>query len=136
MTRNNSKGIISFTAVDGWNSVVKSMLTGAKTVESAKADLLDGEEVPLVQQPLRKASSVVYFHTEANPFGGWSAMKTQLEGEKRETILCRAYGVPVRQSRAVFRLSRTKTSASRKNSLILRMRIGYYRLTRLERNPG
>ena len=35
-------GIISFTAVDGWNSVVKSMLTGAKTVESAKADLLDG----------------------------------------------------------------------------------------------
>lgn len=95
-------GIISFTAVDGWNSVVKSMLTGAKTVESAKADLLDGEEVPLVQQPLRKASSVVYFHTAANPFGGWSAMKTQLEGEKRETILCRAYGVPVRQSRAVF----------------------------------
>ena len=78
------------------------MLTGAKTVESAKADLLDGEEVPLVQQPLRKASSVVYFHTAANPFGGWSAMKTQLEGEKRETILCRAYGVPVRQSKTVF----------------------------------
>ena len=98
----NSKGIISFTAVDGWNSVVKSMLTGARTMKSAKADLLGGEEVPLVQQPLRKASSVVYFHTAANPFGGWSAMKSQLEGEKRETILCRAYGVPVRQSRAVF----------------------------------
>jgi hypothetical protein len=29
-------------------------------------------------------------------------MKNQLEGEKRETILCRAYGVPVRQSRAIF----------------------------------
>jgi len=95
-------GIISFTAVDGWNSVVKSMLTGARTMKSAKADLLGGEEVPLVQQPLRKASSVVYFHTAANPFGGWAAMKSQLEGEKRETILCRAYGVPVRQSRAVF----------------------------------
>jgi len=98
----NSKGIISFTAVDGWNSVVKSMLTGARTIESTKADLLDGEEVPLVQQPIRKASSVVYFHTAANPFGGWAAMKNQLEGEKRETILCRAYGVPVRQSRAIF----------------------------------
>ena len=98
----NSKGIISFTAVDGWNSVVKSMLTGARTIESTKADLLDGEEVPLVQQPIRKASSVVYFHTAANPFGGWEAMKNQLEGEKRETILCRAYGVPVRQSRAIF----------------------------------
>ena len=98
----NSKGIISFTAVDGWNSVVKSMLTGARTMKSAKADLLGGEEVPLVQQPIRKASSVVYFHTAANPFGGWAAMKSQLEGEKRETILCRAYGVPVRQSRAIF----------------------------------
>ena len=78
------------------------MLTGARTVESTKADLLNGEEVPLVQQPIRKASSVVYFHTAANPFGGWEAMKNQLEGEKRETILCRAYGVPVRQSRAIF----------------------------------
>jgi len=97
-----ASGLISFTAVDGWNSVVKSMLTGARTIESTKADLLDGEEVPLVQQPIRKASSVVYFHTAANPFGGWAAMKNQLEGEKRETILCRAYGVPVRQSRAIF----------------------------------
>jgi hypothetical protein len=78
------------------------MLTGARTIESTKADLLNGEEVPLVQQPIRKASSVVYFHTAANPFGGWEAMKNQLEGEKRETILCRAYGVPVRQSRAIF----------------------------------
>jgi len=95
-------GIISFTAVDGWNSVVKSMLTGARTMKSAKADLLGGETVPLVQQPLRKASSVVYFHTSANPFGGWSAMKSQLEGEKRDVILCRAYGVPTKQSRTVF----------------------------------
>ena len=97
-----ASGIISFTAVDGWNSVVKSMLTGARTIKSAKADLLGGEEVPLVQQPLRKASSVVYFHTSANPFGGWSAMKSQLDGEKRDVILCRAYGVPTKQSRTVF----------------------------------
>lgn len=98
----NSKGIISFTAVDGWNSVVKSMLTGARTMKDAPADLLGGEMVPLIQQPLRKASSIVYFHTSANPFGGWSAMKSQLEGEKRDVILCRAYGVPTKQSRTVF----------------------------------
>ena len=98
----NSKGLISFTAVDGWNSVVKSMLTGARTMKDAPADLLGGEMVPLIQQPLRKASSVVYFHTSANPFGGWSAMKSQLEGEKRDVILCRAYGVPTKQSRTVF----------------------------------
>ena len=97
-----ASGIISFTAVDGWNSVVKSMLTGARTMKDAPADLLGGEMVPLIQQPLRKASSIVYFHTSANPFGGWAAMKSQLEGEKRDVILCRAYGVPTKQSRTVF----------------------------------
>lgn len=98
----NAKGLVTFTAVDGWNSVVKSLLTGARTEEEVDADLLPGEKVPLVQQPLRKASSVVYFHTADNPFGGWSNMKTQLEGEKRDVILCRAYGVPVKSSRTVF----------------------------------
>ena len=53
--------------MDGWNSVVKSMLTGAKTVESAKADLLDGEEVPLVQQPIRKASLSGVFPYSGQP---------------------------------------------------------------------
>ena len=98
----NAKGLVTFTAVDGWNSVVKSLLTGARTEEEIEADLLPGEKVPLVQQPLRKASTVVYFHTAENPFGGWSNMKAQLEGEKRDVILCRAYGVPVKSSRTVF----------------------------------
>ena len=102
----------------------KSMLTGASTVESAKADLLDGEEVPLVQQPIRKASSVVYFHTAANPFGGWEAMKNQLEGEKRETILCRAYGVPVRQVEAIFQILQTRTSSHAKSSRFYGCQLG------------
>jgi hypothetical protein len=100
----SAKGLISFTAVDGWNPTVKSLLTGARTVKSTEADLLPGETVPLVQQPLRKASSIVYFHTAENPFGGWEAMKATLDGEKREVILCRAYGVPVKASRAIFPL--------------------------------
>ena len=114
----------------------KEYADGSKDSGIGKSGFLDGEEVPLVQQPLRKASSVVYFHTAANPFGGWSAMKTQLEGEKRETILCRAYGVPVRQSRAVFPSLSDKNFCQPENSLILRMRIGYYRLIRRERSPG
>ncbi len=97
-----AKGIVTFTAVDGWNPVVKSLLTGARTTEDAPADLLGGERVPIVQQPLRKASSVVYFHTSQNPFGGWPAMKRQLEGEKRDVVLCRAYGVPTKASKTVF----------------------------------
>jgi len=100
----SAKGLISFTAVDGWNPTVKSLLTGARTIKSTEADLLPGETVPLIQQPLRKASSIVYFHTAENPFGGWEAMKATLDGEKREVILCRAYGVPVKASRAIFPL--------------------------------
>ena len=98
----SAKGIITFTAVDGWNPVVKSLLTGARTVEDTPAELLGGERVPLVQQPLRKASSVVYFHIAENPFGGYEAMRRQLEGEKRDVILCRGYGVPTKASKTVF----------------------------------
>ena len=75
-------GIISFTAVDGWNSVVKSMLTGARTVESAKADLLNGEEVPLVQQPIRKASSVVYFPHSGEPLWRMGGNEESVRGRE------------------------------------------------------
>ena len=34
----NAKGLVTFTAVDGWNSVVKSLLTGARTEEEVDAD--------------------------------------------------------------------------------------------------
>lgn len=98
-----SKGLISFTAVTGWTPTVKSLLSGAVTTKWGKADLLDDEPVPLVQQPTRKASSVVYFHTKENKFGGWEHMKKQLDGESRDTILCRAYGVPTRAAKTVFK---------------------------------
>jgi hypothetical protein len=97
-----AKGLISFTAVTGWSPTVKSLLAGATTTKWAKAELLDNEAVPLVQQPLRKASSVVYFHTAENVYGGWEHMKKQLEGESRDTILCRAYGVPTKSAETVF----------------------------------
>tara|TARA_R110000824_G_scaffold49265_1_gene138313 strand:- start:61 stop:1617 length:1557 start_codon:yes stop_codon:yes gene_type:complete len=100
----NAKGIVTFTAVDGWSPTVKSLLTGARTIKSTEAELLPGETVPLIQQPLRKGSSIVYFHTAENPFGGWEAMKATLDGEKRDVILCRAYGVPVKASRQIFPL--------------------------------
>jgi len=97
-----ARGIVTFTAVDGWNSVVRSLMTGAKTVESKPAELLGGEEVPVVMQPVKKTSSIVFFHTADNPYGGWEAMKTQLEGERREVVLCRAYGVPTKASKTSF----------------------------------
>lgn len=54
------------------------------------------EKVPLVQQPVIRNGVVVYFHTEGNPYGNYESLKVVLEGKNRETILCRAYGVPLK----------------------------------------
>lgn len=99
-----ARGLISFTAITGWNATVKSFLTGAKVIKDVKAELLGGEKVPLIMQPIRKTSSVVFFHTEKNPFGGYEAMKKQLEGADRNTIKTRAYGYPTRQAVTPFPL--------------------------------
>ena len=72
------------------------------TLKDREADLLEDERVPILQQPVRQNSRVVYFHTKDNPYGGWQAMKAQLKGAKRDEILCRAYGVPTKASNQVF----------------------------------
>lgn len=108
LTRADSNGlparvITTFTTVSGWTPTVASFLSGARTVEDVEAELLPGERVPVLQQPLRTGVRVMYFHTANNPYGGWKAMKSQLGGAKRDEILCRAYGVPVKPSNTVFR---------------------------------
>ncbi|MDC0157336.1 hypothetical protein OAK38_06220 [Verrucomicrobia bacterium] len=97
-----ARGLISFTAVDGWNLTVKNFLTGAKIIKDEPAELLPGDKVPVIMQPVRKSASVVFFGTHKNPFGGWPAMKKQLENADKQTILCRAYGWPVRQALTPF----------------------------------
>lgn len=109
ITRSDSDGlpariISTFTTVSGWSSTVQSYLSGARTVQEEPAELLNDEMVPVIQQPIRKNSRVVYFHTSLNPYGGWSAMKSQLVGAKRDEILCRAYGVPVKPANTTFKL--------------------------------
>jgi hypothetical protein len=107
LTRSDSDGlparlISSFTTVSGWTNCVSSYLSGAKTIKEEEAELLDGELVPVVQQPVRKNSRVVYFHTRYNPYGGWEAMKAQLSGARRDEILCRAYGIPTKPNNTTF----------------------------------
>ena len=107
LTRADSSGlpariISTFTTVSGWTNTVSSYLSGARTIEEKEADLLDGEKVPILQQPIRKNASVVYFHTKDNPYGGYEAMKAQLAGASRDEKLCRAYGVPTKPANTVF----------------------------------
>jgi hypothetical protein len=90
----NAKMLISFTAVEGYSPVVKEFMNGARTEESVEADLIKGMKVPIIQQPKRRDSKIIYFHTKDNPYGGYDRIAKTLEGAHREDILCRAYGVP------------------------------------------
>ena len=108
LTRADANGlparvIATFTTISGWTQMVNAYLSGARTIKEVDAELLPGEKVPLVQQPLRQSTSVVYFHTKENPYGGWDAMKNQLAGCRRDEILCRAYGVPTKPSDTTFK---------------------------------
>ena len=107
LTRADSKGIpgriiSSFTTVSGWTNVVSQYLSGARTLESRPAVLLNNDEVPVLQQSIRNAR-IVYFHTQDNPYNSWTATKNQLKGSSRDEILTRAYGVPTKPAGTVFR---------------------------------
>jgi hypothetical protein len=90
---------VTFTPVAGYTPTVASVLNGATTIDETEAELLPKlngagfEKVPLVQQPVNRNSSIIYFHTKENPFGNYESLKVVLENKNRETILCRAYGV-------------------------------------------
>jgi len=87
--------LITFTPVEGYTPAVKEFLDGARTIRSVWAELL-GEAVPKVQRCVRRSSSIVYFHSSDNPFGGYQTMKATLESAPRSEIKTRAYGIPTR----------------------------------------
>jgi hypothetical protein len=99
---------VTFTPVEGYTATVADYMNGATTLEESPAELLLSpktglpEKVPRVQQPVRDNSRIVYFHTADNPFGNYPSMRVVLAKSNRETILCRAYGVPTRSRVARF----------------------------------
>ena len=95
-------GIITFTPIEGYSPTVKEYLNGAITEEEILSDIIKGQKVPIVQQPKRKDSKIIYFQTKDNPYGGYSRIKKTLEGAHRDDILCRAHGVPVKPMAGKF----------------------------------
>jgi len=98
----NAVGLISFTAIEGYTPVVREFLSGARTLEDKEAELLPGRRVPIIQQPKRSDSKIIYFHTADNPYGGFERIKKTLAGAPKDEILCRAYGVPERPMAGKF----------------------------------
>jgi hypothetical protein len=93
-----------FTPKSGITPTMAHVLAGAKTLRSARADLLplrhqaDKEQdwpvgqMPRLQQCMRANARVLYFWSEDNPMGAGLALRSELTGKDTVTIERRAYG--------------------------------------------
>ena len=98
----NSKMILTFTPVFGYTELVRQYVEGAKVLESREAELLNGEELATVMECKDISSTVHYFWSEDNPFGGYDRIKEDLKHKSRDHILVRAYGVATKSSTTRF----------------------------------
>jgi phage terminase large subunit-like protein len=122
----NGKLAVTFTPVQGWSPTVADYLNGAKNVQEVDAELLprkdaEGKVVGYEQVPIEqinpKGRPVLYFHTQSNPWAGWSRMKRELQSETREKILTRAYGVPTKAIAGRFPLFNPKVHVIRHSEI-------------------
>jgi hypothetical protein len=100
----NAKVIVTFTPIDGYTEVVRDYLEGARTIETKKAPLLQGREVPFVQHSRNRDAGIIYFHSADNPFGGHERIAEDLKNRPEEEILCRFYGIPTKSVSTKFPL--------------------------------
>ena len=118
----NGMMAVTFTPVQGWSPVVADYLNGATAIEEADADLLPlrdekgevkGYEKVPIEQRNAKGRPILYFHTNSNPWSGWDRMRKELQGETKEKILTRAYGVPTKAISGRFPLFNPKVHVIR-----------------------
>ena len=91
----NSKMLIGFTPIDGYTPFVAEYIKGAETLQTKNAELLD-RDVPVKQYSPDRDASIVYLHSDENPFGGYGRIAKDLRNRPEEEILVRAYGIPVK----------------------------------------
>lgn len=103
---NNAKILTSFTPLDGYTPTVAKQLKGATIEKTLYASMLK-REMPYVMQPTKKESSVVFFHTEKNPFTNFDRLKADLHGCPEEEVMTIAYGYPTSSITTNFPLFNT-----------------------------
>jgi hypothetical protein len=118
----NGRLAVTFTPIQGWSPTVADYLSGAKTITDTDAELLplkndkgeiSGYDKVPIEQINPKGRPILYFHTQSNPWAGWSRMKKELQSETKEKILCRAYGVPTKAISGRFPLFNPKVHVIR-----------------------
>lgn len=102
LPRCKGKMIWGFTPIKGITPAVRHLVTGAVTTESRPAELLAADKVhvedcpaghmPYKQRAIWPDTSIMYFFSESNPFGGYEGMKKILAGKTKTEIEQRAYG--------------------------------------------
>ena len=101
---------IGFTPIDGYTPFISDYLKNVETLETRKAELLNDKELPVRQYSPSRDASVVYLHSDENPFGGYERIAKDLRGRPNEEILVRAYGVPVKSMTSLLPLFNTEVN--------------------------
>ena len=106
----DSKLVIGFTPIDGYTPFISEYLKGAETKETRPAELLNNESVPIVQYSPDRDASIVYLHSDENPFGGYTRIAKDLKGRPADEIKVRAYGLPVKSMTSLLPLFNTEVN--------------------------
>ena len=106
----DSKLLIGFTPIDGFTPFISEYLKGAETLETREAELLDYKHVPVKQYSPDRDASIVYLHSDENPFGGYERIAKDLRGRSTEDIMVRAYGIPVKSMTSLLPLFSTEVN--------------------------
>jgi hypothetical protein len=106
----DSKLLIGFTPIDGYTPFISEYLKGAETLETREAELLNNKPLPVKQYSPERDASVVYLHSDENPFGGYERIAKDLKQASEEEILVRAYGVPVKSMTTYYLLFNTEVN--------------------------
>jgi len=106
----NSKMLIAFTPINGYTPFINEYLKGSEILETRSAKLLNNKQVPIKQYSPKRDASVIYLHSDENPFGGYSRIAKDLEGRPDDEILVRAYGIPVKSMTSLLPLFNTEVN--------------------------
>lgn len=106
----NSKLLIGFTPIDGYTPFISEYLKGAETLETREAELLNNKPLPVKQYSKERDASIVYLHSDENPFGGYERIAKDLKTAPEEEVLVRAYGVPVKSMTTLLPLFNTEVN--------------------------
>ena len=106
----DSKLLIGFTPIDGYTPFISEYLKGAETLETRQAELLNNKPLPVKQYSTERDASIVYLHSDENPFGGYDRIAKDLINSTEEQILVRAYGVPVKSMTTLLPLFNTEVN--------------------------